>query len=52
MPIDPLVKKNWIEVQKRSPHPVNAIGMRIDPKDDFTMKAWRSEGIDQYLKKD
>lgn len=51
MPIDPLVKKNWIEVQQRFAWPVNAIGLRIDPKDDFTMKVWRAEGLDQHVKK-
>lgn len=50
MPLESVVKKNWIEIQKRHPHPVNAIGMRIDPKDAKTLKVWREEGIDLFLK--
>ena len=37
MAIDPAVKKNWIEIQKRHAVPVNAIGVKIDPKDERTM---------------
>ena len=33
MALDPAVKKNWIEIQKKSDVPVNAIGVKIDPKD-------------------
>lgn len=49
MPIDPAIKKNWIEIQKKSSVPVNAIGVKIDPKDEFTLKVWRDEGIDQFV---
>jgi len=50
MPLDLMVRKNWSEIQKKHAHPVNAIGMRIDPKDLKTLKVWRDEGIDQFLK--
>jgi hypothetical protein len=51
MALDSAVKKNWIEVQKRHSFPVNAIGVKIDPKDEATLKVWKEEGIDQYMKK-
>ncbi len=51
MPLDTVIKKTWIEIQKRNPGPVNAIGVRIDPKDQFTLKVWRDEGIDKFVKK-
>lgn len=51
MPIDPAVKKNWIEVQKKFDVPVNAIGVKIDPKDERTLSVWKEEGIDQFVKK-
>lgn len=51
MPVDPAVKKNWIEIQKKFDHPVNAIGIKIDPKDEATLKVWKEEGIDQFMKK-
>jgi hypothetical protein len=51
MAIDPAVRKNWIEIQKQHPVPVNAVGVKIDPKDKATLKVWQEEGIDQYVKK-
>jgi hypothetical protein len=51
MAIKPEVKKNWIEVQKRYAFPVNAIGVKINPKDQKTLKIWQDEGIDQYVKR-
>ena len=51
MTLDPAVKKNWIEIQKKSDVPVNAIGVKIDPKDEATLKVWKEEGIDQHMKK-
>lgn len=51
MPLDPLIKKNWIEIQKKYPFPVNAIGVKIDPKDQRTMQVWRDEGIDKFMQK-
>lgn len=51
MPIDPAVKKNWIDIQKKHDVPVNAIGVKIDPKDEKTLKVWKEEGIDDFMKK-
>jgi hypothetical protein len=51
MPLDPKVKKNWEELQKKHSVPVNAIGAKIDPKDQATLKVWRDEGIDRFVKK-
>jgi len=51
MPLDNGVKKNWIEIQRKHSVPVNAIGLKIDPKDSNTLKVWRDEGIDQFVKK-
>lgn len=51
MALDPAVKKNWIAIQQRHEAPVNAIGMKIDPKDANTLKVWRDEGIDKFVKK-
>ncbi len=48
MPVDPAIKKNWIEIQKKYDFPVNAIGVKIDPKDEATLKVWKEEGIDQF----
>ncbi len=50
MALDPAIRKVWIEIQKRFEVPVNAIGVKIDPKDQATMTVWKSEGIDQYRK--
>ena len=47
--MDPRIKKNWIDLQRKKSVPVNAIGVPIDPKDQFTMKVWRDEGIDRYM---
>lgn len=49
MELDPLIKKSWIEAQKRFAYPVNAIGLRIDPKDKRALDVWHKEGIDKYL---
>jgi hypothetical protein len=51
MPLDQAIKKNWIAIQQKHGVPVNAIGMKIDPKDVNTLKVWRDEGIDQFVKK-
>lgn len=51
MPIDNLIKKNWIEIQKKNTVPVNAIGVKINPKDEKTLKVWKDEGIDKFIKK-
>lgn len=49
--LDSIIKKNWIEIQKKNTAPVNAIGIKINPKDDKTLKVWKEEGIDQFIKK-
>ena len=41
MGLDPAVKKNWIEIQTKRDVPVNAIGMKIDPK-DVKMTQWQN----------
>jgi hypothetical protein len=51
MTLNPSIKKNWIEIQKKNSFPVNAIGLQINPKDEKTLAVWRQEGIDQFLKK-
>ena len=51
MGLDPAIKKNWIDIQKKHDVPVNAIGIKIDSKDEKTMKVWKDEGIDQFLKR-
>jgi hypothetical protein len=51
MPIDPSVKKNWEEIQKKFDVPVNAIGVKINPRDQATLKVWKDEGIDKFMKK-
>jgi len=51
MSLDPAVKKNWIDIQKQHHGPVNAIGLKIDSKDERTMKVWKEEGIDQFIKR-
>lgn len=51
MALKPEVKKNWIEVQKRYTYPVNAIGVKIQSKDEKTLKVWKEEGIDQHIQK-
>ncbi len=50
MGLNPLVKKNWVEIQKKHDIPVNAIGVKIDAKDQATLKIWKEEGIDQFQK--
>jgi hypothetical protein len=49
--LDPSVKKNWISIQKSHSAPVNAIGVKIDPKDEKTYAVWKEEGIDKYVRK-
>lgn len=50
MALDAAVKKNWIEIQKKHGKPVNAIGMPIAANDAATLKVWKDEGIDQFMK--
>jgi hypothetical protein len=51
MSLNPAVKKNWVEIQKKFDVPVNAIGLKIKPKDEKAMKVWKEEGIDKFMKK-
>ena len=51
MAITEAIRKNWEEIQKKHGHPVNAIGVKIDAKDERTLRIWREEGIDQFVKK-
>jgi predicted site-specific integrase-resolvase len=48
--LDPRIKRNWEEIQKRYTYPVNAIGVRIDAKDKETLRVWRDNGIDKFMK--
>ncbi len=50
MVLDPAVKRNWIEIQKEHAVPVNAIGVKIKSNDEKTLKVWKEEGIDKFLK--
>ena len=49
--LDPRIKRNWEEIQKKYPYPVNAIGVRIDTRDKETLRVWRENGIDSFVKK-
>ncbi|WP_167332856.1 hypothetical protein [Desulfogranum japonicum] len=51
MALNETIKRNWIETQKKHDVPVNALGVKIDPKDKKTMKVWKEEAIDKFLKK-
>lgn len=51
MAIDPTVKQNWEKIQEQYNYPVDALGRSIDPKDQETLKVWRDEGIDRFVKK-
>lgn len=51
MPIDEKIRNNWIEIQKKFDVPVNAIGVKINAKDEKTLKVWKEEGIDSFVKK-
>ena len=51
MGLDSAVKKNWMEIQKKHDVPVNAIGVKIDSKDEKTLTVWREEGSDEFVKK-
>jgi len=45
------IKKNWIEIQKKHDKPVNAFGAKIKDNDAKTLKIWKEEGIDKFMKK-
>lgn len=44
------VKKSWVDIQKKYDVPVNAIGVKSDSKDAATLKVWKDEGIDKFVK--
>ena len=44
MALDVNIKKNWIAIQKKYDVPVNAIGMKINPKDEKTLKIFKKDG--------
>lgn len=49
--ISAAVRKNWEEVQKRHDVPVNAIGIKIDARDQATLKIRKDLGIDKCMTK-
>ena len=51
VPAEIAYRRTWIEMQKRHEEPVNAIGLRIDPRDQMELKRWRDAGIDLHLRK-
>ena len=51
MALDPRIKKNWEEIQRKYEHPVNAIGVRIQDKDQATLRVWKTEGIDKFVRR-
>ena len=51
MAINETIKKSWIELQKKYDYPVNAIGLKISDRDSPTLRVWRDEGIDRFVKK-
>jgi hypothetical protein len=51
VPLEPAIRKTWEEIQKKHNVPVNALGVKIDPRDARTLKVWKEEGIDRFVKK-
>lgn len=51
MALNERIKKNWIAIQQKYDVPVNALGVKISPKDEKTLKVWREEGIAEHMKK-
>ena len=51
MGIDSNIKKNWSDIQSKHDVPVNAIGVKIDSKDEKSLKVWKDEGIDTHMKR-
>ena len=45
--LSPLVRKNWVAIQKQFDYPVNAIGLKIELGDTKTMLVWKREKIDE-----
>ncbi len=51
MALDEKVKRTWQEIQARHNVPVNAIGVPIRKNDEQTLKVWKEEGLDNFVKK-
>ena len=51
MPVEATIKDNWEKLQEKYNYPVDALGRPIDAKDQETLKVWREEGIDQFVRK-
>ena len=51
MALDPQVRANWEKLQEKYNYPVDALGRPIDPKDQETLKVWKTEGMDRFIKK-
>ena len=51
MAVPDQVRKNWEAIQQKYDYPVNAIGVKIDSKDERTLSVWKEEGIDSFVKK-
>ncbi len=49
--INPVIKKNWTELQKKYNVPVNAIGIKIKDSDVKALQTWMNYGIDSFIKK-
>jgi len=44
------IRNNWIKVQSQYDYPVNAIGVKIDIGDGQTLREWKVEGIDRFMR--
>lgn len=44
------IRNNWIKVQSQYDYPVNAIGVKIDISDGQTLREWKVEGIDRFMR--
>lgn len=50
MALEPSVKKNWEKLQEQYNYPVDAMGRPIDQNDQDTLRVWKEEGIDRFMK--
>jgi hypothetical protein len=50
MAISEAIKKNWVAIQQKYSVPVNAIGVKIRKDDEKTLKIWKEEGLNKFLK--
>jgi hypothetical protein len=51
MSLENSVKQNWERIQQQYDYPVDALGRPIDPNDSETLRVWRDEGLDQFVKR-